>query len=118
MSSQHLPDSWRRELVGSVMGKILINVKQMIVYMFMGNKICGLGPKIGPQWTMMIPHYFKNTVEFRFLEPARWDCLKTSRYPSIWDFEGKILVGTYKSCRHMHCISDTSVRDIKLNYHN
>lgn len=58
MSSQHLPDSWRRELVGSVMGKILINVKQMIVYMFMGNKICGLGPKIGLPRTMMVPQYY------------------------------------------------------------
>lgn len=58
MGGQNFPGYWGRNFVGSVIGIILIYMKQMIVYTFVGMLIRGQGlpskvMNIGTQRTMM-----------------------------------------------------------------
>lgn len=60
--SQNMPSLFGGNFVGSVTGIILMNIKQMIVYKFVGMEIIGQGlptkaMNIGPQRTMAISQY-------------------------------------------------------------
>lgn len=60
--SQHFPVFLGGNFVGSVITIILMNIKQMIVYKFVGMEIIGQGlptnaMNIGHSRTMMIPQY-------------------------------------------------------------
>lgn len=62
---QNFPWSWRRNFVGSKIGIISINVKQMISYKLVGMQIRGQWlptriTNIGLPRTMMIPQYYND----------------------------------------------------------